>query len=192
MVRSLAKLTIELLKNAVRPVTVNYPAPTLGLEKQALITEEARGKHRFDDEKCVGCGGCTVICSSGAITELDLRFNRTLQVELSRCIFCGRCRDLCPEKGLELTPEFELSRTVTRKGDSVKVEHVVSLERCENCGRPTFPTKQIDAIRKRISEKIDQANRETALKDMEVYARYCSDCRRILSYELKTHPRKSY
>jgi len=190
--RSLAKLTKELLKNTVRPITVDYPAQGPRVREQLPIFEESRGKHRFDDEKCVGCGGCTAICSSGAITESDLRFKRILQIELSRCIFCGRCRDLCPEKGLELTPEFELSRTVTPKSDSIKVEHVVSLERCENCGRPTFPTKQIEATKKRIIEKIDHANRETALKDMEVYMRYCAECRRILSYELRTHPRKSY
>jgi hypothetical protein len=80
---------------------------------------------------------------------------------------------------------------VTRRDDSLTVEHVVSLERCENCGRPTFPSKQLDAIRKRI-EKLDHSTREAALKDMETYMRYCVECRRTLSYELKTHPSKWY
>ncbi len=187
----LTKLARELLRNTVRPMTTDYPVKTTPLIGY-VITEENRGKHKFDDEKCVGCGGCSVICSSGAITESESQFERALKVELARCIFCGRCRDICPEKAIELTPEFELSQTGSKAENAVKVEHVVSLGRCEGCGRPIFPSKQIDAVKRRVDEKMDPSNKETASKDMEVYMRYCLDCRRTHSYVFRIHPRKSY
>ena len=187
----LARLTKELILSTLRPATIDYPARKPSPREQALV-EEGRGKHKFDDEKCVGCGGCVAICSSGAITESVSQSEKVLKVELARCIFCGRCRDICPEKGIELTHEFELSRMGGKAEDAERVEHAVSLGICEGCGRATFPIKQIDAAKKRIGEKIEPSNRETAIKDMEIYMRYCPDCRRARSYLLGTHPRKSY
>jgi len=188
----LTKLTRVLIGNVLRPVTVDYPVKSQQVRDVSINQEETRGKHSFDEEKCVGCGACTAVCSSGAITESDVQFERSLKVELGRCIFCGRCRDICPERGLELTPQFELSQTGKGAEDSTKVEHTVQLGKCESCGRATFPTKQIDTVVKRALEKIDLANKITAGKDMAVYVRYCPDCRRSQSYLLNIHPRKSY
>ena len=186
------KLTKELLRNAIHPVTVNYPAKKDSLSALTEISDESRGKHRFDEVKCVGCGACTVVCSSSAITESDSDLERTLSVEIGRCIFCGRCRDICPEKGLELTPEFEISKKGQNANDCIKVEHSVPLGPCDKCGRPTFPIRQIESVKKRVSEKIDPANLVIVNKDMEIFMRYCPDCRRTASYALRTHPRKSY
>ncbi len=191
MVDGLAKLTKELLRGMLKPVTVNYPAERLP-DEFTLSLEEIRGKHRFDEDKCVGCGACNVVCSSGAITVSDSQDQRVLKVEVARCIFCGRCRDICPEKGLELTSEFELSQTGSRGGDCVKVEQKISMRRCEGCGRPTFPTKQIDSVKTRVLDKIDPSSKETASRDLEVYVKYCLDCRRTRSYAFNIHPRKSY
>ncbi|MBS7625556.1 4Fe-4S dicluster domain-containing protein [Candidatus Bathyarchaeota archaeon] len=187
----LAKLVKELIKNSFRPVTAEYPAIPVHARPHEP-GEEVRGRHKFDIEKCVGCGACQTVCSSGAITITDSGLVRVLRIDLSTCIFCGRCRDICPEEGLQLTSEVGLAQPYGENLNSLKVEHSVDLSNCVGCGRPTYPRKQIEAVRMRVLSNLDKANVDSASKDMDIYLKYCPDCRRSLSYTLGTHPRKLY
>ena len=187
----LGRLARELFLNLIKPVTINYPSAKLEKEYHPEL-EDIRGKHKFIEDKCIGCGACREICSSGAITLSESNFKRIILVELARCIFCGRCRDICPEKGLEFFVESESSQENNSGEKFTKIEHSIDLLRCEGCGKPSFPIKQIHLIKKNVIEKLQQSTKETAIKDMEIYMRYCPDCRRIYSYLLRTHPRKSY
>ena len=191
MIESITKLTKELLKNMLKPSTIDYPAGELKKEYSPL-KHEIRGRHKFDEDKCVGCAACEAVCSSGAITIHHSELERKLIVELARCIFCGRCSDICPEKALEFEALSEPSKGGDQGEQFTKIEHIVELGRCENCGKPSFPIKQIEAVKTKVDENIEPSNKETITKDMEIYMRYCSDCRRIKSYSLKIHPRKSY
>ncbi|MGQ9542610.1 MAG: 4Fe-4S dicluster domain-containing protein [Candidatus Bathyarchaeia archaeon] len=187
----MVKLAKELLQNSLKPATAEYPAvpePARPYE----FGEEVRGKHIFDDQKCVGCGACQTVCSSGAITIEESNLERVIRIDLSTCIFCGRCRDICPEEGLQLTSEFHLAQIYDGGLKQPKVEHSIELSSCAGCSRPTYPKKQIEKVRMRILSNIDRANMEVASRDMDIYLKYCPDCRRSLSYSLGTHPRKSY
>jgi formate hydrogenlyase subunit 6/NADH:ubiquinone oxidoreductase subunit I len=121
------------LKEAVRalivgPYTANFPA------EPTPVPESFRGRPRFDEDECVGCGGCANVCPPGALEmedDLETGFRR-LTVHLDRCIFCGQCHANClTERGIEQTNEYDLSttdRSTLREG----VEKALLL--CEACG----------------------------------------------------------
>jgi ferredoxin len=47
----------------------------------------------FDKEKCVECGACTAVCSSGALTlDKDAR----LVYDSNECVLCTLCVRACP------------------------------------------------------------------------------------------------
>ncbi len=51
----------------------------------------------YDDEKCVGCGRCGVVCPENAHT-----FAGVHQLDREKCISCGACSNACGVGALEL------------------------------------------------------------------------------------------
>lgn len=54
---------------------------------------------------CIGCGACTAGCTAGAIVPFNIRRVQTLlrrgeyaglRREIDKCMFCGKCRMVCP------------------------------------------------------------------------------------------------
>jgi len=71
-----------------------------------------RGRPKFDEKECVGCGGCANVCPSNAIELIDNpeEKKRILIHHPDKCIFCGECERNCiTEKGIRLTQEFDIS-----------------------------------------------------------------------------------
>ncbi|OAA30671.1 4Fe-4S ferredoxin [Kosmotoga arenicorallina S304] len=123
------------LKEAITNVlskrfTTTYPFTTYE------APEEFRGKPRYNDEICIGCGACAQVCPAKAI-ELkdDLRRGvRILTVRYTDCIYCGQCEEKCiTDGGIALTNDYvtaSLDRT-----DEVNYNIVEKkLVRCEKCG----------------------------------------------------------
>ena len=51
-----------------------------------------------DEERCVGCGQCTLVCEAGA---LRTEWGSTVVAE-DRCALCAACVDLCPVGALTM------------------------------------------------------------------------------------------
>ncbi|MFQ6075377.1 MAG: 4Fe-4S dicluster domain-containing protein [Candidatus Bathyarchaeia archaeon] len=192
MVKGKIKLLREAVANIFKCVTIDYPAGTWPGTKYSQIPPKLRGKPKFNEEKCIGCGACSMSCSGVANSYEDKDGWRFVSIFLGQCLFCGRCEEICPEEAIKLTQEFELSYSGPRESEVAYVRHGIELVLCENCGDVIAPAPQIARCREMVMEKIDPSVREIVVTDMEKYSKYCSKCRQILSHKLNTHTRKFY
>ncbi|MGP3667293.1 MAG: 4Fe-4S dicluster domain-containing protein [Candidatus Bathyarchaeota archaeon] len=178
------KVLVEAFKSLARCVTIKYP-----FGPPAYLPEGLRGKPEFDREKCVGCGGCFNCCPPEAITIVEENGKRKIEVNLGKCLYCATCQEVCPEDAIMLTSKFELAvYDLNQAKEVVEVNQAV----CENCGRYFAPEPQILKVRDRGLSKINVSQKETIEKDFQVYSKYCSTCRKQLSFRLNYHPRKYY
>ncbi len=51
----------------------------------------------INNERCVGCGCCSDVCSQGAL-ELDDK----AVVNEEYCVECGECIDMCPAMAINI------------------------------------------------------------------------------------------
>lgn len=91
-----------------RPATVAYP------EERPFVSRRWRGVHGLfrtasGEELCVACHLCARSCPSRCISlegQIDERGVKTLtrfDVDLTRCIHCGYCEEVCPVDAIRLT-----------------------------------------------------------------------------------------
>lgn len=54
---------------------------------------------------CIGCGGCTATCTTGNLTNFNIRRlqmlmkrgeNEEMRKQLHKCMLCGKCLLVCP------------------------------------------------------------------------------------------------
>ena len=100
-----------------------------------------RGKPKYFDEYCVGCGACSHVCPGNAITVIDPPEPvtkkkpvpvRKVELHYDMCNFCGNCEAHCiTEKGIQLTKEFDLALFDRKLAvEDIDKELVI----CELCG----------------------------------------------------------
>jgi hydrogenase-4 component H len=108
-------------------VTLPYPlAP--------MIPEDGfRGKVTVDAEKCIGCGGCSNVCTPRTIVVSDPSQEiRHINFFFERCTYCARCAEVCPEQAITVTKDFE-NATTDVQDLHMRVE--VFMGSCQRCGR---------------------------------------------------------
>jgi hydrogenase-4 component H len=92
-----------------------------------------------------------------------------LELDYSRCTYCGRCQDVCPTGAASLTREFELA-TDTR--EDMKIRILLSLEKCEACGTPFTTGRMIEKLE---NEFVPEWMKEKT--ELPKWLRLCADCR---------------
>ena len=129
-----------------RPFTTKFPRTAYE------PIEQFRGRPRFDEDECIGCGACAEVCPSNCIdltddVDADPPVRRLVQ-HLDACICCGQCERYCTtEKGIKLTNEYEFLG-FAREDFEEKVQKELLL--CERCGCVIAPIDQIRWLVKRL------------------------------------------
>ncbi len=132
-----------------RPYTVRYP-------HEPMVAPEAfRGKPKFIDEECIGCGACAQVCPAWAIDVEDVVVEgkglRTMTVNHGHCVFCGQCHRLCTtQEGIVLTNEYETG-TYDRNLAISTVEKELVI--CQECGEVIATEDHIRWVAHRLGAK---------------------------------------
>jgi hydrogenase-4 component H len=132
-----------------RPYTVRYPY-------EPVVPPEAfRGKPKFVEEECIGCGACAQVCPARAIDVVNVVEGgvgrRTLTIRHDHCIFCGQCHRFCTtEKGVILTNEFETG-TYDRRQAIATVEKELVI--CQECGEVIATVDQLRWVAQKLGPK---------------------------------------
>lgn len=108
-------------------VTLPYPA------RPRPVPEKFRGRPVFDSVKCIGCAGCANNCSARAILVHDpCQEIRILKYVGARCTYCGRCAEVCPEKAITMSADFE---NATNRSQDLTERLDLFMSTCQRCGR---------------------------------------------------------
>lgn len=132
-----------------KPYTTGFPA------QKFVPANEYRGKPRYSDEYCIGCGTCVQVCPAGAIEHIEniQEKKRILKINYCSCINCGQCEEHCiTGQGIKLTNEFSFAST--DKNDKMFIESISrDIVQCEMCGEVVAPVKQLEWIKDRLGAK---------------------------------------
>ena len=128
------------------PFTTKYPFEPY--EPQ----DSFRGRPRFDESECIGCGACAQVCPPKCIDVIDdLKGStpkRRLVQHLDACIWCGQCARYCPTgAGIKMSHEFDCVGFAPEDFEE-KVEKELLL--CEVCGEVLGPTDQLRWLNARL------------------------------------------
>ena len=132
-----------------RPYTIGYP------HKPAQVPEKFRGRPRFQEDVCIGCGACAQVCPARAIEVIDEVDGssglRRMVIHHDHCIFCGQCHRYCTtETGVILTNEFETG-TFDRTQAVSTVEKPLVV--CRECGEPIATLDHLRWVAERLGPK---------------------------------------
>ena len=88
------------------------------------------------------CAACASACPPNAIQMTVDESAGTIawNINYGRCIFCGRCEEVCPFDAIKLGNEFELA---VMAAEDLEESSTYLLEHCAACGTPFAPRKQV-------------------------------------------------
>lgn len=149
----------------------------------------------IDSLRCIFCGRCADVCPEGA---LDLRagsvfpeISASVEDDSKNAITGRLCiSDKDPDVIRDRYAGFlSFSHGIHEK--SVTVDTTLTLQICPVCGKQMQVTEKfLQVISKRVLENLQPDTAEIVKKDMERYLTACISCRRKMSVEWNTHPRK--
>jgi Ni,Fe-hydrogenase III small subunit/Pyruvate/2-oxoacid:ferredoxin oxidoreductase delta subunit len=80
---------------------------TIGFPKEPpVLPDRLRGRPQIDSAKCPpNCSVCAAVCPTDAISIKD----KTVRLDLGRCLFCPECERACPDGVIHFTTEHRLA-----------------------------------------------------------------------------------
>ena len=165
---------IDLLKKSG---IVTSPYPLQPYE----VSENFRGKPKYNYSFCIGCAACGIACPPKAISVKIEDKSVVWRYNTGRCIFCGRCEEVCPTGAIKLSDKFELG--VNFNKNDLLVQGEMEAQICTKCEKP-FTSKRFI---KSALNKINSSNMSSKRKKLALsYTQICPDCKReITSTEMR-------
>lgn len=122
-----------------RPFTTRFPDAAYEPIKQF------RGRPRYHQDDCIGCGACAQVCPADAIEMIDDLTGpqpmRRLVQHLDTCIQCGQCERYClTEKGIKLSNEYDYAAFAKSEFEEKVAKELLC---CESCGAVIAPVDQL-------------------------------------------------
>ncbi|MBN2525248.1 MAG: 4Fe-4S binding protein [Deltaproteobacteria bacterium] len=103
-----------------------------------------RGLPVIAHDTCIAdCSICQKVCPTDAIVRKDDK----LQLDMGRCLFCGRCEEVCPADSLTFSRDYRLG-TNRRKGLIVRdgeVDRTALVETANRVFRRSLKLRQVSA-----------------------------------------------
>jgi len=139
------------------PLTLRFPA-------RPSLPQGLRGLVNNDSRRCVGCGTCAYVCTSGAVAVQEDARSYRWTYDPGACTFCGRCVDYCPVQAL--SQEEERPPVYTVQGE---LNQVVEQDYppCPSCGVPARP----------VTARVLQRAFLEISPEVERWSRLCHNCR---------------
>ena len=138
---------------------------TVRLPGRVPTPSRFRGAVTLDPDKCIGCGMCSYVCVSNAVTGSEQANAYIWTYDPGRCTFCARCVDRCPGNALSMDtgqmPCYE------HPGE-LSTRHLVRFHACTECGDPVRLAS--DELLQRALDHVKDETRELA--------HLCERCRR--------------
>jgi ferredoxin len=150
-------------------------------------------KVSIDSLRCIFCARCADVCPEGA---LDLRFE-TIAQERSAAAgqypapgwLCMTDHDVPPAVSDRYCGDISLSHGIDEAGPMV--DTVLTLQTCPVCGEVMPVTGRfLEIVTQRSLANLQPDTAAVMKPDMEKYMRACISCRRKMSMQWNTHPRK--
>jgi hydrogenase-4 component H len=145
-------------------VTHRYPF------EKTPAPEGLRGRPELNFDACIGCGACSKVCPSMALTAKEHENVWTLRLFYGLCLMCGLCEEVCPVDAYRFSEEYELAST---NKEDLEVELQLQRVKCKSCGK-YYTTKR--ALANTVSEYAELAG--GYLDDFREKIMLCPDCRR--------------
>ncbi len=139
------------------------------------VSENFRGKPAYIFDLCIGCAAFGIACPSNAITVVfnDDKSKLIWEFDCGRCIFCGRCDEVCPTGAIKLSEEFELAVKFDKSALIQRGE--LDVQCCTTCKKP-FSAKRLF---KYSFECLSKANvSEKRLEEAKNYLCMCPTCKK--------------
>ena len=139
---------------------------TVPLPSTVPTPDQFRGPVKMDPDKCIGCGMCSYVCVSNAITGANHEASYAWAYEPGRCTFCARCFERCPVHAISMGRDPLEPYEVPGERS---VKHVVEFGACPECGEPVR-TAHDELLRRAFDNMSDQ---------IRGLVRLCERCRRM-------------
>ncbi len=200
--RELREAILALIKG---PYTTSYP------RKPCEPPKRFRGKPVYDNDGCIACTACSLVCPARAIEFKDTvvsppgKSTRRMILHLDECHYCGQCSALCTTRdekvpGIRHTTDFDLGGFDRAAMVSQTDEKELAL--CEVCGDVITAKAHLEWLARRLgplafanptlfvsafkgmafAADVFQAARDYALRSDRVKV-LCAKCRRKVTLE---------
>jgi ferredoxin len=132
------------------------------------------GTLAVDVEGCTLCLSCVSACPTGALSDDPEK--PALRFSEDACVQCGLCKATCPEKVINLVPQYDFRRATSRTRTIKEEEPAL----CIRCNKPFGVKSSVD----RVVAKLEGRHwmYTNAGKRLDVI-KMCADCRVIAMSE---------